>query len=393
MKIGIDKIGFYAPHLYVDMNNLAKARDVEPAKFTIGIGQEKMAIAPLTQDAVTLAANAAMEILDDADRAAVDFVIFGTETGVDHSKAAGVYVHHLLNLQPHTRTVEVKQACFGATAGIQMAKGHIALNPDSKVLVLASDIARYGLRTGGEATQGAGAVAMIISKDPKILALEEPSSYLTEDVMDFWRPVYSEYAQVDGKLSNEMYLSFFEKIWNAYKQKTGLGIGDFAAICYHLPYTKMGLKALRTIYDQGTETDKDRLLENLEYSKIYNKHVGNIYTGSLYLSFLSLLEHQSNLNAGDRIGLFSYGSGAVGEFFTGLLQPNYQVHLNTKQHQDLLASRKEVSVEEYEQIFEAKLPKDGTDFELDVDADPAKIKLSGVGGHIRHYMNSSQVKV
>lgn len=393
MKIGIDKIGFYTSHLYVDMNDLAKARDVDTAKFTIGIGQEKMAIAPLTQDAVTLAANAALEIIDDSDRQAIDFVIFGTETGVDHSKAAGVYVHHLLDLQPQTRTVEVKQACFGATAGIQMAKAHIALHPNSKVLVLASDIARYGLRTGGEATQGAGAVAMVMSKDPKIMAIEEPSAYLTEDVMDFWRPVYSEYAQVDGKLSNEMYLSFFEKIWQAYQQKTGLGIGDFSAICYHLPYTKMGLKALRMIYDQGTEADKERLLENLEHSKIYNKNVGNIYTGSLYLSFLSLIEHQNNLRAGDRIGLFSYGSGAVGEFFAGILQPGYQEHLHAEQHQKLLSSRTEVSVEEYEQIFAATLPKDGTAYQLDDQNDPAKIKLSGVGEHKRHYLNSLAVKM
>ena len=177
MKIGIDKIGFYSPHLYVDMNKLAVARGVEPAKFTIGIGQEEMALAPITQDAVTLAANAALNILDEADKEQIDLVIFGTETGIDHSKSAAVYVHELLGLQPYARSIETKQACYAATAGIQMAKGHIALNPDSKVLVLGSDVARYGLRTPGESTQGAGAVAMLISKDPQIMTLEQDSSY------------------------------------------------------------------------------------------------------------------------------------------------------------------------------------------------------------------------
>ena len=87
MKIGIDKIGFFAPHMYVDMNKLAVARNVEPEKFTIGIGQEKMAIAPITQDPVTLAANAALMILDETDREKIDFVIFGTESGIDNSKS------------------------------------------------------------------------------------------------------------------------------------------------------------------------------------------------------------------------------------------------------------------------------------------------------------------
>lgn len=213
MEIGIDKIGFYTPHLYVDMNKLAKARNDEPEKYTIGIGQDKMAVPPVTQDPVTLAANAALEILSDEDKEAIDFVIFGTESGVDHSKSAAVYVHGLLGINPYARSVEVKQACYGATAAIQMAKGHIALNPDSKVLVLASDIARYGLASGGEVTQGAGAVAMLISRDPKILTLDATNVYYTSDIMDFWRPVYSDKAFVDGKYSNEQYLSFFQKVW------------------------------------------------------------------------------------------------------------------------------------------------------------------------------------
>src|SRR5699024_3772092 len=105
------------------------------AKFTIGIGQDEMAVASITQDPVTLAANAALNILDEEDIQAIDFVMFGTETGIDHSKSAGVYVHRLLGLQPNARTIEMKQACYGATAALQLAKGHIALNPESKVLV------------------------------------------------------------------------------------------------------------------------------------------------------------------------------------------------------------------------------------------------------------------
>ena len=211
MKIGIDKIGFFTPHLYVDMEKLAEARNIDPAKFTIGIGQSQMAVPPITQDTVTMAANAALQILDEDDKQSVDFVIFGTETGVDHSKSAAVYIH-ALEIQPQARSIEVKQACFGATAAIQMAKGHIALHPESKVLVLASDIARYGLNTAGESTQGAGAVAMLISANPRILVLEDDNSMLTDDIMDFWRPIYSDKAFVDGKYSNEQYILFFTKV-------------------------------------------------------------------------------------------------------------------------------------------------------------------------------------
>src|SRR5699024_3675323 len=203
------------------------------------------------------------------DKEKIDFVIFGTESGIDHSKSAGVYVHQLLGLNPEARTIEVKQACYGATAAIQMAKGHVALHPESKVMVLGSDIARYGLNRAGEATQGAGAVALVICSDLKVMVLEENRAYLTADIMDFWRPDYSDTAFVDGKLSNEQYMSFFGKVWEQYKAKTGLELKDFEAICYHMPYTKMGLKALRTVLDEASEEDQERLLANYEISKGY----------------------------------------------------------------------------------------------------------------------------
>ena len=386
MKIGIDKIGFYAPHLYVDMNKLAVARNVEPEKFTIGIGQEKMAIAPITQDPVTLSANASLNILDDEDRDKIDFVIFCTESGIDNSKAGAVYVHHLLNLNPNARSIEVKQACYGATAGIQMAKGHIALNPESRVLVLGSDIARYGLHTSGESTQGAGAVAMVISADPKILALEDKSAYLTADIMDFWRPVYSDKAFVDGKFSNEQYIHFFNTVWEQYKVKSALVLNDFEAICFHLPYTKMGLKALRTVLEEANEVDQERLLANYKSSTLYNRNVGNIYTGSLYLSLVSLLEQGDQLKDGSRIGLYSYGSGAVGEFFTGILQPNYRAYLQVEKHANLFAARTEISIEEYEAVFQETVPVDGSTAEFDATKDTAAIYLAGIKDNMRQYV-------
>lgn len=386
MEIGIDKIGFHTPHVYVDMEKLAHARDTDPGKYLIGIGQEKMAVAPLTQDSVTMAANAALEILDEEDKQAVDMVLFGTETGVDNSKSGAVWVHHLTGVQPKARAVELKQACYGATAAIQLGMGHIALNPESKVLVLGTDIAKYGLRTGGEPTQGAGAVALLLSANPRILALDKENAMLTEDIMDFWRPIHSDKAFVDGKFSNESYIKFFTTVWNEYKEKTGRELDDMAAICFHLPYTKMGRKAYREIIEEASESAQTRLKARFEESIAYNKVVGNIYTGSLYLSLLSLLEQGEELPEGARIGLFSYGSGAVGEFFSGTAKAGYKEHLLTEEHNELLSSRKELSIEEYEELFEQKLPIDGSPIVLNIERDPAEVCLAGVKDEIRQYI-------
>jgi hydroxymethylglutaryl-CoA synthase len=45
--------------------------------------------------------------------------------------------------------------------------------------------------------------------------------------------------------------------------------------------------------------------------------IGNVYTGSLYLALASLLHAEARAIEGQRVGLFSYGSGCVAEFFAG----------------------------------------------------------------------------
>ena len=385
MKIGIDKIGFYAPPQYVDMVDLAHARGDDPGKYKLGIGQAQMAVAPLSQDIVSMAVNAALIFLNDADRAKIDMVIVGTESGFDASKSASVYVHELLGIQPHARSFEIKQACYGATAGLQMAKDYVTLHPERAVLVIGTDIARYGLATGGEVTQGAGAVAMLVTANPRIIHLDSESAFYSRDIMDFWRPSYSEYAMVDGKFSNEQYIAFFKEVWNTYKEKTIHTLDDFEALCFHLPYTKMGKKAFSEILSEVDEDKQQSLLENYHSSTLLNRNVGNIYTGSLYLSLLSLLLNSQTLKAGDRIGLFSYGSGAVGEFFSGTMASGFKESLFAEKVTNMFTKREQITVSEYERIFSMTLPQDGGELVIPIGKDSSTVRLAAVREHKRFY--------
>lgn len=386
MKIGIDKIGFYAPSTFIDMVNLGEARDVDPNKYIKGLGQEQMAVTPESEDAVSLAANAALNILTEEDKEAIDMVIVGSESGVDNSKAIAVWVHEQVGINKNARSFEIKQACYGATAGLKMAVGHVALNPESKVLVVGSDVARYGLNTGGEPTQGAGAVAMLVSKDPSVAVVNNDSVAYTKSIPDFWRPVYSEFAMVDGKYSNEAYLSFLSEVWKGYKEQNGLSTHDFKTLLFHTPYTKMGKKALLELGNYEEETEIDRFMAYYDTSRYYNKLIGNIYTGSLYLSLLSLLEQADDLESGDRLGLYSYGSGAVGEFFSIELVDGFEGKLFTDNHKALLDNRQELSLEDYEKAIEFSLPKDGSTLETNKDYNQAgQVVLDKVKDHIRSY--------
>lgn len=386
MKVGIDQIGYFTPNKYVDMVDLAHARNQDPNKFLIGIGQSKMSVADATQDAVSMGINATLRYLNKINKSKVGLLIFGTESSVDQSKSGSLFVKSALKLDPSVRAFEVKEACFGLTAGLMIAQDFVRLHPDQTAIVIGSDIARYGLKTAGEVTQGAGSVSLLISSNPRILELNEGHSAYSEDINDFWRPNNSKLAKVDGKYSTQVYLDFFKHTFNDYKEQKNLETKDFAAIVYHLPFTKMGLKANRIAIEGEDEETNARLMDSFTAAKELNANVGNIYTGSLYLSLLSLLEN-GDLKAGDLTGLFSYGSGAMAEFYSANVVEGYEKQIDKAGDEALLAKRKKLSVDEYERIFSEALedPKNGV--ELVSDEDSGKYYFAGIKDDIRQYQS------
>ena len=68
MSIGIDKIGFATSQYVLNMADLALARGVDPEKFSKGLMLDATSITPITEDIVTLASDAAADILTDDDK-------------------------------------------------------------------------------------------------------------------------------------------------------------------------------------------------------------------------------------------------------------------------------------------------------------------------------------
>jgi hydroxymethylglutaryl-CoA synthase len=359
MKTGIDQISFYTAQYFLDLKTLAEARGVEPDKFYLGIGQEKMGIPPPDEDVVTMAASAAFRLKEQGALDGVEALLFATESGVDQSKAAGMFVHGLLGLPERCRVVELKQACYSATAALRMAMGLVAMKPKSKVLVIASDVARYALGSPGESTQGCGAVAFTVSADPRLLAIDPEAGFYADDVMDFWRPNYLSEALVDGKYSTMVYIKALLESWKQYAAESGRLLNDFARFCYHIPFTRMAEKAHQKL---AKGISDEALKKMIGESLIYSRSAGNCYSASLYVGLCSLLENAAEDLSGKRIGLYSYGSGCVGEFFSGVVQPGYRDALFAEQHRALLAERTELTFQQYEDIYNYGIPTDGGEY-------------------------------
>lgn len=366
MQAGLESIGIAVPATYVELAELAKARGVAPGKYVDGLGVTRMAVPQVDEDTVTLAARAARMALESAGCAPeqVGMLVVGTETAVDHSKPVSSYVQGLLGLGTRCRVFETKHACYGGTAALQMALDWVRSGSaqGKKALIICSDIARYGVGTPGEPTQGAGAVALLVSDAPKLLSFEAgKTGVYAKDVMDFWRPLYSKDAVVDGHYSVQCYLDALEGAYKAYQEAAGDAGGEglysdrFAALVYHVPYGKMSRKAHRHVRaldgDKEPDSSFDRLVGP---SLMLPSQVGNIYTGSMYLALASLLSSSREDLTGKRLGLFSYGSGSCAEFFSGVVQPGAQAQVKAQGLENLLERRRGLSIPEYEAIMAAR---------------------------------------
>lgn len=360
MNVGIDAIHFYSSNYFMDLRTLAGVRNVDPDKYTVGIGQEKMAIPPPDEDIITMAASAARPLIERDGKDNIELLLFATESGIDQSKAGGIFVHGLLDLPARCRVVELKEACYSGTAALQLACSAVARNPKTRALVIAADVARYELASPGEPTQGCGAVAMLVTANPRILAIDPEVGLFTSDVMDFWRPNYRDQAVVDGKYSTRVYLQALQDCWKQYCEESGRGFSDIHRFCYHLPFTRIAEKAHeRLARASGVTVTPEQIAQQVGISLDYNKIMGNSYAASLYVGLCCLLDNEMEDLSAKRIGLFSYGSGCVAEYFSGVVQSGYRDRLLTDSHHVLLENRTELTYRQYEDIYNLAFPTDG----------------------------------
>ena len=224
---------------------------------------------------------------------------------------------------------------------------------------------------------------MLISAEPAILTLHSDNVCQTRDIMDFWRPNEDKYPRVDGRFSTEQYTDCLTTTFAEYQKQTGKKLSDFAAMCFHIPFSKQGLKGLQAIGRDDIET-LERLTSRFHEAIVYNKLVGNIYTGSIFLSLLSLLENSKELTAGDDILFYSYGSGAVCELFSGRLVDGYQERLQ-QNRLETLQQRTPLTVEAYEALFFEEVQLDDKGKAINLPFDETDFALIDIQDHKRIY--------
>jgi hydroxymethylglutaryl-CoA synthase len=215
-KVGIDDLAVYLPSLYLPIQTLAEARDLEYAKLNKGLGLEAMSVADAHEDVATMAANAVLQLLqrNELKPQQIGRIYMGTESAVDGSKPMASYVLDMLtnyyaeeegpDAFLNCDVVDLTFACIGAVDALQNTLDWVRGGEGRIGIVVASDVARYEMASGGEYTQGAGAVAMLVKQNPSLLSIHDSWGVASRSVHDFFKPLrqYSKQQIVAEVLRN-----------------------------------------------------------------------------------------------------------------------------------------------------------------------------------------------
>ncbi len=415
MKTGIDAIAFDIAKIHLPIKTLAEARNIEPEKLEKGLGLINMTLPDIYQDTVVFGANALTKLLleNNINLNEISRIYVGTESSIDSSKPIASFLLSLMEEKfradslAECDAVDFTFACIGGVDALQNCLDFIRLNPDKKAIVVTTDIAKYDLNSTGEYTQGAGALAMLVTSNPKIIAFENNWATNTKGLFDFFKPyrtiskseitgnsnnepwfenleneikIHKEQPVFDGQYSNQCYMDRTRNAYFSFKKlkNTNETIYDsWQSIIMHLPYAFQGRRMLSEIYAldatakilSGNEeaTDYQNKLKEISKSEEYKSFVsekllpaelassliGNLYTGSIFMGLLSTLAHFYDSEkeiTGKTFGFLAYGSGSKSKVFEGTIQPDWAAQISKAKLFETLEESLEIDFETYERL-------------------------------------------
>ena len=375
-RVGISDIAAYIPSPRISLATILErriAQDPSQARrlprAIESTGQRAIRFPAAWEDSASLAGTAALRLLSKyPDLSHLRHLAVGSETSVDFSKPLSAYVGGLLRQAglavPGTHcSFQVQHACAGGTIALLSVAALLAASgrPDDYGLVLCSDIARYQVPSTAEFTQGAGAIALLVENDPKLVSLDLATlGYSSADVDDFFRPLDSVTAKVRGQYSMQCYNAAADQAFTDHCQRRGQTPAEVLngtdIFVFHVPFAKMAYTAARQLLSQHLGIIDGEVNAFLEARHFFEPlettaEVGNIYTGASFLNLqANLLECYRRFGkamVGKKILFTSYGSGNTMIVASLTIEAGAPAVIATWDSREPLDSAREASFEDY----------------------------------------------
>ncbi|XP_058104722.1 hydroxymethylglutaryl-CoA synthase-like [Magnolia sinica] len=363
--VGILAMDIYFPPTCVQQEALEDHDGASKGKYTIGLGQDCMAFCTELEDVISMSLTVVTSLLEKygIDPTQIGRLEVGSETVIDKSKSIKTWLMQIFEEFGNTdiEGVDSTNACYGGTAALFNCVNWVESSSwDGRYgLVVCTDSAVYA-EGPARPTGGAAAIAMLIGPNAPIAFESKYRGTHMSHVYDFYKPnLASEYPVVDGKLSQTCYLMAVDSCYRRFCSKfekferKPFSILDADYFAFHSPYNKLVQKSFARLYFNdflrdassieedareklepfsslsGDESYQSRDLEKtsqqvakclydvkVQPSTLLPKQVGNMYTASLYAAFVSILHRKHSTLGGQRVVMFSYGSGLSSTMFS-----------------------------------------------------------------------------
>jgi hydroxymethylglutaryl-CoA synthase len=290
--VGLSGLALYLPPYRVDLRAWCDWTGAEWSKVRDVVGDGFRLLGP-AQSVYTMAAAAVLRLITayGVDPQRIHYLGLGTESSTDNSAGAiivkGIVETGLrsLGLPPIARGCEVpefKHACLGGIYGLKNALRFLATDADDNAcaIVVCADKALYERGSSGEPTQGAGAVAMLLERNPALatIDLRESGTASAYRLVDFRKPLTAkapaggpppsiDIPVFNGRYSTSCYVDEVRRAMEAMYRRRRLVPADYirnlAGVFMHRPYARMpetgwGLTYLFALA-AGTPADHDEL--------------------------------------------------------------------------------------------------------------------------------------
>jgi hydroxymethylglutaryl-CoA synthase len=306
----------------------------------------------------------------------------------------------------HTDVVEMTFACVGAVDALQICLDWVAGDRERIAVVVASDIAKYELNSTGEYTQGAGAVAMLLRWNPRLLVIPRTFGVAMKSEHDFFKPIREKHKETpvfDGPFSNQCY---FDRMTEAmahfrrqavaekfFPEEKFVALSDrWERMIFHLPYAFHGKRIFLDEYIRERKAagvweeflTKNKLDENVDdaraftkaiskspdYQRFVNKklekaqrssgQIGNVYAASIFFALMSTFEAdfaEGSKLKGKKFGFVGYGSGSKSKVFEGIVQAGWKEAAAKFRLTHRLEDRKAIDYATYEELHQNGVKK------------------------------------
>jgi 3-hydroxy-3-methylglutaryl CoA synthase len=232
---------------------------------------------------------------------------------------------------------------------------------------------------------GAGAVAMLISTKPRVAEIElETCGYWTKEVGDTFRPTSrAEAGNTDSSLY--CYLEALDGAYDHFRRRNPQikHLDHFSRFIYHIPFGGMSLRAHRVVCKELQSGMKKKQIEQHWRERVlpsltYTRQFGGLYGASTPIALIGSIDTGKELQGGDRVCIYAYGSGSNSEMYSIVLGPEAKAIVAATNMQARLDERFKLSVEQYEAI-----EKERTSY---VDQETYAPSTDGIGGlYDSHY--------